>query len=135
MNIKDLEKAKKIYKKIKSLDREIISLEKIAKEIDRDFCNIQFKLENFKQKNDQESKDILDEDGSIVLHRPKKMPGIFAMLHGFDLSKTSKKEKWTSKTSFKISEELCYELLGVLLSKRIQERESLLNHLEKLGVS
>ena len=139
MELKKLNKASKIFDRIKELDKEIIELDKLAIVAINDKTEIKLNLtiENITKKENDENKVSFDEDGSLVFGRSV---GRISGLYGFweqrmnELSSEIKQPKNTTELKNKLNSRDFLLVIKVLLESKNEERNSLFKQLSDLGV-
>ena len=139
MKLNNLEKAAKILTKIKSIDAEIIQIEKRAMLVADSEVLCSFEMNFEKKDNPKEPKVIFDEDGSIIIQRnedphPINMSSIFMnpFMGGF---KSRNDEENENILKYIISPNVALQVLGVLLYEKKRQREILLNKMKSLGIT
>lgn len=119
-DFKLIEKNIKIYEKIKAIDKDIIQLEKLGRLInDGEVCVLDLSV-----RKPQEKKEESKETEYVTFeYRPYMM---------FDMGCGSSKKKEEPKENFNsvISETLSYEVLGLLINKKIEDRNKLIAKLK-----
>lgn len=128
MHIKYLQKADTLLKRLQSLDKEIIQIEKYAQKVKDMHQDIQLSLSH--EKADYE-KIIIDEDGSLpaIAFNPF-LGGLIGYGHNRHqpIPKTSKEN-----CEITISEVVALQVLGVLVSYKEAERMGIVNRLIEMG--
>jgi len=141
MELKQLDKATKIYSDIQKLDSEIIEIERLANLVANGEVKSSFELKiEDKQKQEEESQKLeFDEDGDII--RPNCVT--FDHLHNFPLSilrmqnynNKESKTKSANTLSSNISESTTLQILAVLLNDKKKRRFDYINKLKSFGVN
>ena len=141
MEVKTLEKAYKILEKVKTLDNEIIKIDKVAGIIisqanGKSNSSFELRVKDYSKENSKDS--ILDEDGSLKtgsLSHEMENPFSWLSKSFFPLIQTKEEEedKHTYSLNYQLSESATLKILSVLLNEKKQEREALLVKLQKFG--
>lgn len=133
MNLKNFDKANKIYQQIKALDAEIIEIEKMAGLIaDGGKCQFDFSCES---KSGDKKVSVLDSDGSLIdPNNPNKGYSVTFMLWGGS-GETKKVENPNLHRMNKcVSESIALQLMGVLIAEKVSARNELVQKLESIKV-
>jgi hypothetical protein len=138
MNQKTLLKSVATIERIKVLDAEIISLEKLAMNVaDRDHdCVISIKATDLTPAKEKKAK-VLDEDGSLVKPSDSSPLDMMRIMYGgFIMSNDSpkKKEEKANTSDFDITNTDLLQVLGFLIGSRDRERTQYMEALNDLGV-
>jgi hypothetical protein len=141
MELKQLDKATKIYSDIQKIDAEIIEIERLASLVANGEVKSSFELKVVdKQKQEEESQKLeFDEDGDII--RPNCVT--FDHLHNFPLSilrlqnynNKESKSRSANTLSSNLSESTTLQILAVLLNEKKKRRIDLINKLKSFGVN
>ena len=147
MNIKQLERSQKIYSELKSLDAEIIEIEKIALLLVDGNAEVKLNL-SVKDTTPKPEKIEIDEEGDI---KPVQSGGLsfsilgssmdmFQRIYGTPgystLGTTSQVTKDTGDmSSYDISESLSLNILAILLNEKLDKRTKLIKSLNRIGVT
>jgi hypothetical protein len=137
LNINQIEKIKKIYERVKSLDENIGELEKLAILVSdkQTEINVTLSVKDMGAMKKETTKVKFDEDGSIVTGG--RISGLSWILDWND--RTCKKEdeeetdKYTSSISWAVSDKSAFRLMGMLMQEKKQERDILLKKLQSYG--
>ena len=133
MNLKQIEKATKIVEELKSLDKSIIELDKMAIKIVNDAKDIKINISCTLPEEDKKE-NIFDEDGSLKI---EPTPTSISWGSIFVYSSTQKVEE--NKNELSITESLtdisALQLIGVLILDKQNKRKELINQLNKLGAN
>ncbi|WP_231489871.1 hypothetical protein [Pedobacter sp. Leaf170] len=150
MNITQLEKSQKIYNDIKTLDAEIIELDKVAHIIANGNATVNLSISvidnTLKESKDKES--ILDEDGSLKSDFGSLSSGRISF-NPFDEIIRSATSSWPSMSSFapkvasanstnletKLNDNLSLNVLAILLYEKQERRKKLIKQLNRIGVT
>lgn len=139
MKIKQLEKATKIFEKIKKLDKEITEFDKLALLIVNNKTNISFELNIETLKDNEETMKFgIDGDGSLTYKLDYTIKDFLPWATRFSamdigaISNISKKNANSLKSM--LSETPTLQILGILLGEKQRERESLLLQLKSYGI-
>jgi hypothetical protein len=132
MNLKKLEKAAKIYEKIKELDAQIIEIDKFAmmaanQEIKASF---ELKIENLTKEKEDVPKVGFDGDGSLQFSYDRMMRSM--MMPTFIYGQTPQKKDNEYLLKQNLSENNTLNILGILLYEKQSIRNALLSQLEGL---
>lgn len=127
MELKQIEKANKLYTKIKVLDSEIAQLDKLAQEMVNDNMVIRFDLKAENKSKAPKEKATITEDG-LSLH----MPSLSFSFLGYGQQCEPVKPKHETKLNKEVSESVGLELLAVLLRSKIDERTTLIKKLQAI---
>ena len=130
MELKQLEKAQKYFKKVQNLDKEILSLEKFAQSVAN--VDAEFKV-SIKEKTEESEEDAFKR----IRYTPSF--GLFGMYDTCDDLEKLKSNSDSKTKPLKYNQELVdvdvLSVLGILLKSKIEQRQALLNKLEKIGVN
>lgn len=138
MNLKTIAKIQATVDRLKVLDAEIISLDKLGMQLaDRSHeCKVKFSVKDLAPPQ-PEKQAVLDEDGSL-----KKEGSIdiaasyFSNFYGYGLSQKLKKEdKDKTLVDFDLTDNELLQVIAFLINTRQAERTQYLDALEKLGVT
>ena len=133
MNIKKIERASRIVSEIKALDKEIISIEKIAQVIaDGKSMKIEIQTE---APAEGKKETILDEDGSLISPQDNTPLGALArqwILHLGGATPTSTNMERIVKHQFELTDGDALNILAVLLRVKQTQREMLLQKVDSL---
>lgn len=147
MKIKDLQKITIIYEQIKSLDEEIMKIEKMGMSIASSPTTISFclKVVDENAKKEEGKANLFDEDGS--LKRPDNAsaassPSIGtwssvynSFLMGTSLQPTNNESDYTTKIDRSVSDKDALLLLGVILSSLHEQRSAMMEKIASYGVN
>jgi hypothetical protein len=138
MNLKQLQKAQKLYDRIKELDAEIIEVEKVAQYLADKKTSVKFSvkvtdIEKIKEKD----KVSLDADGSLIYGQRSPMDTYKFMFSPFGLPSCTPEKKEAPDASYKcdISDSVCLGVLGVVLASKMEARELAMKALNKIGIT
>lgn len=136
MKLTQLEKAQKLYDRVKELDGEIIEIEKLAQLIadKKTEIKLTLKINDLEEKDKEKSKVAFDEDGSLIhgAYARSLMASMFTIrLQGCD---PEKEKKYTDKFDCDISDRITLQVLGVLLADKLEARTLAIKALNKLGI-
>lgn len=139
MELKKLNKASKIFDRIKELDKEIIVLDKLVIVAINHKTEIKLNLtiENITKKENDENKVSFNENTSLVFGRSV---GIKSNLYRFwqqimnELSSETKQPKNTTELKNKLNSRDFLLVIKFLLELKNEERNSLFEQLSDLGV-
>lgn len=135
MKLSKLELATKIFGEIKSLDEQIIQIDKFAMMIANDDveCSFELKVNNLTKKNKDDEKAQFDEDGSLV-SKPANTFLSFMYMSPFmerkEATPTSNEHLLKSSLSVTVT----MQMLGVMLVEKQAKRDALIKKLERMGV-
>ena len=129
IDIKLLEKAAKIFEKIKQLDAEIIEIDKYAMLVANGDVEPSFEL-SFKMLKTEEKEE--EKQGTENLLESYSNSLRMTIYGGFLMS--DKKKEPENKLSNTLSENATLQILGVLLHEKNAARTRLINQLRKTGV-
>ena len=132
LKLKDLEKAKNIYNKIKKLDAEILSIEKLANEIITDECELLFALNLTNNTQLQKQKVSFDDDGSLV-SRNLELNRRSGLIRFFNSSAIEFPNEPKQVTTFRFEDNDCLKTLQFILNLKVESRQVLLFELGKMG--
>ena len=136
MELKNLEKSLKKLDKIKSLDAEIIELDKVAQIACQNDCKSTISLYVSNLSNKDKKQDVPTEDGSIKSIQDELTQGWSFLLRGVSpLSSKSEKKSSDHELEYKISEGLLLTIVSVLVYDKKQERMKLINEIKDLGIT
>lgn len=136
MNIKKLEKATNIYKKIKILDAQIIEIDKFAMLVANSETKSSFELkcEDLGKNEEDEQKIQFDDDGSLIKGISDVPKSLFDLwMPRYSLSSENKKENVTILKN-ELSENAVMSILGVLLYEKNAQIQVLMTQLKDIGV-
>ena len=137
MELNKLEKAGKILTAIKSLDAEIIEIEKFALLISEGHakCSFEFICKDVKKQKEKSEKVEFDSDGSLVIgSRPRSfLDGV--IINWPTMTPKNEDDKTTSSLKNELTEITSMRILSVLLQEKQYRREKYLNQLRKIGVT
>lgn len=140
MKLTQLEKAQKLYARVKELDGEIIEVEKLAQLISSKKTSIKLSLKvNDLEKVNDSDKVTLDEDGSLkygseASSMASRMFGLWMPSPFGSCTDIAKKDAPDSQFKSEISDSVCLGILGVLLASKMEARELAIKALNKIGV-
>lgn len=128
MNAKKIEKIAKAYEKIKVLDAEILKLDKMAMKLADGIGELSINI-TFDEPKESEVK--FDEDGSIVMDNPLSgfASGGF-LSHMLELRREIEKRSEDEGYSEKLDENKALNLLGLLISSKMQQRSELIKSID-----
>lgn len=153
MNLKNLEQATEIYKRIKKLDKEISELNSIAILLGNEEteCSFELKVKDLQKEKDDSEKVTIDSDGSLNFHKGNNDFGESAqeiyqrLMNARILShnplissgsiKNSDDTKYAKILKNDISDITALNLLGVILIAKQDERRNHVLWLESIGVN
>jgi hypothetical protein len=132
MNYTLIEKAAKLYEKIKVLDNEIIAIDKMAQLFANEDAEAELKLKYVESKK-EEKQNIVDEDGSLssIERMMRQMYRPMSLTWGIDYAKGCKPEDKQSYEA-KISNTAALQMLGILLGDKHQKRAQLIKEIEAI---
>lgn len=135
MDIKQFEKAKRIYEKIAILDKEITELDKYAMLLANEDGEVSFEM-NFKQEAEEvQPLDIESaEDIRDISSRVDSWMRDYMTNHLFWNTSSSKPKYKEDKLRETISTISALKILGILLHEKRTKRDDLINSLKKIGV-
>lgn len=126
MHIKHLQKADTLLKRLQSLDKEIIQIEKYAFKIKDTHHEIHMVLSHSKS---EEEKAILDEDGSL-----SRSPFHSLMMGGLISWDYNRKPAQTKEDcSLTVNEVIALQVLGVMIAHKEAERMDIIRQLMEMG--
>jgi len=148
MNIQELERSQKIYAQIKTLNTEIIEIEKVAILIANGNAevNLSLKVTDTTPKKDDKEKVEFDEDVSFksslgsglnfrmgIINPWGTQESLFEKMYG----KGAISEEKESGTNLKacLSENLSLNVLAILLYDKQTRRDKLIRNLKRIGVT
>lgn len=141
LKVKTIERIKAIYDSVKTLDGEIIELEKLGLLIADKKTEIKLNLSvnDLEAEKKEKSKAIFDEDGSLI-SGPRPDYGIhpllgipMPMMFRTDSFKNIAQASDAPSIYWQIPDKTAPMILGVLLSQKQEERNNLLESLKKYG--
>lgn len=133
MDLKELDKAQRLYARIKELDAEIIGIEKLASLVSTKKTSIKLSLriEDLEKVKDSE-KTIIDCDGSLSLGYDSL--GVFRFFMPSSLGSPKEATKHDGSLESDLTDSVCLGVLGVLLQSKIEARELAIKSLNRMGV-
>ena len=147
MKIKDLQKVTALYEQIKSLDAEIIKIEKMGISIASNPTIVSFQLTVIDEgmKKEESKANLFDEDGSLR-HRngatgnSSPIVGSWSSIYhsvltGVPLQPTNNESNYTTKIEQSVSDKEALLLLGVILSSLHERRSAVLEKIASYGVN
>jgi len=138
MKLSQLDKANKLYSRIKELDAEIIEIERFADAIASKKAKIKFSLSYADlEKVAEQDKVVLDDNGFLVKGGKKEYTSMFSFWMQNPLGNRSceKPEKtYDGKIKYELDDSLALQVLGVLLKDKMEVREKAMKAINKLGV-
>lgn len=138
MNLKELQKAQKLYDRIKELDAEIIEVEKVAQYVADKKASVKFSIKvTDTEKVKDKDKVSLDADGSLVYGQRSPLDAYKFMFSPFGLPSCTPEKKESPDASYKcdVSESVCLGVLGVVLASKMEARELAMKALKKIGIT
>lgn len=145
MNIKQLEKSQKMYLEVKSLDAEIIEIEKIAiLVVDGNAeVNLSLKVKDTTPKPKESDKAKFEEDGSqrstpsIGMGFDVRDPwsSLFPKYFSDSVKNHTVSEQGCSVLRSELSDNLSLNVLAILLDDKLRKREKLIKSLNRIGVT
>ena len=147
MKIKDLQKITALYEQIKSIDAEIIKIEKMGMSIASNPTTISFclKVVDENTKKEKSKANLFDKDGSLI--RPDNAsaslpPSIGSwssvynsFLMGTSPQPTNNESDYTTQIDRSVSDKEALLLLGVILSSLHERRSAVLEKIASYGVN
>jgi hypothetical protein len=133
MDLKELEKAQRLYARIKELDAEIISIERLALLASTKKTSIKLSLtiEDLEKVKDSE-KTIIDCDGSLSLGHDSL--GVFKFFMPSFPGTPKKAQEHDGSLESDLTDSVCLGVLDVLLQSKIEARELAIKSLNRMGV-
>ena len=131
MEIKQIEKIAKAYKKIEVLHKDIITLNKLAETVLQSEKGASLKLSVDKIK-EQKKEGILDSDGSLKTSSNNEHTFVgFNVLLSYDYGDVKlKNDDSKININLELDDLLSLEVIGVLISKKDKELKQLLNSIK-----
>lgn len=139
MNIKELKRAQKAIEELKVLDEEILKINNLAQQLANKKCKIEFRVEDFDKKYEEENRVEIDENGDLTQQLENAMSGFNGVpgsMFGISFSypKNVKLNSHIKKEYWEISDVTALNLLAVLLIEKQDKRKSIVKKLEKLNI-
>ena len=134
IKIKDISKIQEIYNAIKSLDSEIIELEKLGMMVasEKTKSTVSISVENLSPIKKTKD-DILDVDGSLKTNK-QEVPGLFSLVWGFGEPSSKNENKVLSQFNTCMNESETMLLIGTIISFKNEMRKRLLAKLQAYGI-
>lgn len=133
MDLKELEKAQKLYARIKELDAEIIGVEKLANLVSSKKTSIKLSLiiEDLEKIKDTD-KVIIDGDGSLSIGMD--FTGMFRFFQPSVLGNPKAVKDNNNAFESDLTDTVCMGVLGVILQSKIEARALAIKALNRIGV-
>jgi hypothetical protein len=134
MKLTQLEKAQKLYDRVKELDKEIMEIEKTAELIatKKTEIKLSLKVSDLEPKK-HEKEPILDADGSLINNKGSQVSP-WRLIYGTLAPKPEQEKEYASKIANTIPDNLALQLLGVLLADKSEARNLAIKALNKIGI-
>lgn len=135
IDIKTIDKAAKIVAKIKELDAEIISIDRMAAHIASNpvKCSVSLTAKEIKSKEDSAKPVTFDEDGSLVREASNQIFFGYQIVP-FGHSVTPEKKDDEGALKLLISPTSSMNILAYLLQDLTTKRMELINQIETMGI-
>lgn len=139
MDIKQLEKASRLMDKLKTIDADIIEMEKIAHLLASGQSKQSMVLAVTDTSPETEpKKEVLDSDGSLNTGNQSKgfLGSLFGVSFTIDhsISSNNTNDKRTKKLDVQLSDTTALQVLGVLMEQKLKARIEIIEKLKKLGL-
>ena len=134
MTFKNLEKATKLYEKIKQLDSEIIEIEKFALTVANNDteCSFELKCKDLTKQKEGEEKVKIDEDGSLLDGlRYTSLLNPYSFLSSIPRIPAEDKNETIIKGQLSVNNVMA--MLGILLNDKQTKRQYLIDKLSQLS--
>ena len=134
MTFKNLEKATKLYEKIKQLDAEIIEIEKFALIVanNETECSFEIRCKDFTKQKEDEEKVKFDENGSLLdSRRYTSLLNAYSFLSSIPRRYTEDKNETIIKSQLSVNNVMA--MLGILLNDKQTKRQHLIDKLSQLS--
>jgi len=136
MELNVISKASKLMEKIKSIDSEIINIEKNAMIIMEKTTktSIDILIDDIDKKEEEKKKVTIDDDGSLIIgDKPNTTGWGFSFIPS--ISTPELKEEIQNKINIHLTPTSIMQVFGIIIHEKNQQRNRLINQLEKLGFS
>lgn len=130
MNLLQLDKAQKLYSRIKELESEISEIEKTAQTVANKKTKIKISLTVNDLEGPKKKEKVLDEDGSLI-SGANRSPWSFMFTPAL---LPAKKGCLGDTHEAVIPDSVALQILGVLLAEKIEARRLALLALKKIGI-